>query len=453
MPGMPSLRALQLAALALALAACGAPSPPLAPPDAAPSASVSAAAAPLTEDAGAPPPADAGPEAPACDLLLQHGRLLDPASGRDGLFDVAIAGDRIVRIAPALAADHAAAVVDLTGLVITPGLVDLHVHVFSGPDRKNYLSRSSLAAEVDEAAPRSCTTTVVDAGSAGHRTLATFQEQVISRARTRVLVLLDIVGWGMRGGRFEQDLGDMDARATAAAIAAHRDVVVGIKVAHYAGPGWEPVERAVAAGTEAGVPVMVDFGGHVPELSVEDLLLHKLRPGDIFTHLYASVRGRTAVVDAAGKVRPYVRAAQDRGILLDLGHGGASFVLAQAKPAIAQGLLPDTISTDMHRSSLHGSMKDLPTVLSKLMALGLTLPDLVRRTTTAPAAAIHRPTLGRLVEGGEADLAVFAIEHGQFVFRDVSKAEVTGSQQLTCALTVRAGRVVWDPAGKVAPRR
>ncbi|MFT3770290.1 MAG: amidohydrolase/deacetylase family metallohydrolase [Minicystis sp.] len=442
-------RSIRPAALALVLAACGPRAAIVGPPEGAPPADAGSHAEAIIPDAAPPLPGD---DAVTCDLLLRHGHLVDPASGRDGTFDIAVTGDRIVKIAPTIAPDHAATVIDATGLFVTPGLVDLHVHVFHGPEADNYLSNSPLAAVVDEAAPRSCTTTVVDAGSSGHRTFATFEQQIIQRAQTRVLALLNIVGYGMRGGRFEQDLGDMSAEATAAAITAHRASIVGIKVAHYAGPGWEPVDRAVAAGRRAGVPVMVDFGGHVPELSMEELLLHRLRPGDLLTHLYASVRGRTAVVDERGRVRPYMRPAHDRGILFDLGYGGASFVFSQAVPAIRQGLLPDTVSTDMHRSSLRGSMHDLVSVMSKLHALGMEIPDLIRRTTMAPAGAIHRPELGRLAEGGEADIAVMGLEKGRFVLSDTSGARMEGSEQLTCELTVRAGRVLWDPKKRAAPR-
>jgi dihydroorotase len=382
------------------------------------------------------------------EVLIAHGRVLDPASGRDGIFDVAIAGGRVAKIAASIDPALATTVIDAAGLLVTPGLIDLHTHVYSGAQAHHYLSDSPLAAVVDEAAPRSCTTTVVDAGSTGHRTFEAFERQVIARSTTRVLALLNIVGEGMRGGHFEQDLADLDATATAEMVNRHRGEIVGIKVAHWAGPGWEPITRAVDAASRSGVRVMVDFGGHVPELSLEDLLLHRLRPGDVFTHAYASVRGRTPIVDAQGVLRPYVKAARDRGIFFDLGYGGASFTFAQARPAMAQGLSPDTVSTDMHRASLRGSMHDLPSVLSKLLALGEGLPDLIRASTGTPAAMLGRTDLGRLVEGGEADVAVLDVERGQFDFTDVEKAHITGAQRLTCRLLVRAGKVVWDRRGQ-----
>jgi dihydroorotase len=252
----------------------------------------------------------------------------------------------------------------------------------------------------------------------------------------------------MRGGAFEQDLGDMDAQATARAIDAHRSEIVGVKVAHYAGPGWDPVTRAVTAARATGTRVMVDFGGHVPELSMEDLLLRRLGPGDMLTHAYADVKGRTALVDARGRLHPYALEAHRRGILFDLGYGGASFVFSQAVPAMAQGLLPDTVSTDTHRSSRRGSMHDMVAVLSKLASLGLAVPDLVRRSTSAPADAIGRPELGRLAEGGIADVAVLSMQSGRFVFADVKGDKREGTLQLSCELTLREGKVVYDPRGR-----
>jgi dihydroorotase len=343
-------------------------------------------------------------------------------------------------------------VIDATGLLVTPGLVDIHTHVFHGQDARGYLSRSRLAVLPDEFAPSSCTTTVVDAGSSGHRTFADFYDEIIARAATRVLAFVNIVGWGMRGGAFEQDLGDMDARATARVIEEHRAEIVGIKVAHYAGPGWEPIDRAVSAAHATGTRVMIDFGGHTPELPLDELLLRKLGPGDIYTHCYADVKGRASIVDPHGVLRPYVRAAHERGITFDLGYGGASFVFSQAAPAIAQGLPPDTVSTDTHRTSRKGSMHDMVAVLSKLVALGMKVPDLVRRSTVAPADAIGRPELGRLAVGSVADVALFSIEEGRFEFADVKGARIEGTRQLACELTLREGKVLWDRRDRASKR-
>ena len=226
----------------------------------------------------------------------------------------------------------------------------------------------------------------------------------------------------MRGGAFEQDLGDMDARATARIIEEHRAEIVGVKVAHYAGPGWEPVTRAVTAARATGTRVMVDFGGHVPELSLEDLLLRRLGPGDLFTHAYADVKGRTALVDARGVLHPYALRAHARGIVFDLGYGGASFVFSQAIPAIAQGLPPDTVSTDTHRPSRKGSMHDLVSVLSQARRpgprrAGSHPPDHLRARRRDRQARARPPRPGRRgrrrpAPGGERALRLFRREGG-----------------------------------------
>jgi dihydroorotase len=399
-------------------------------------------------------PAPAETPSPAhYDLVIAHGRVIDPASGRDGAFDVAIANGKVAKVAPGIDASRSDVVIDAAGLLVTPGFVDLHTHVFAGPDAKRFLAGSSLALPPDEFAPSSCTTTVVDAGSSGHKSFERFRETIIARATTRVLAFVNIVGEGMRGGRFEQDLGDMDAEATARVILANRETIVGIKVAHYAGPGFEPVDRAEEAARATGTRVMVDFGGHQPELSLEDLLLRRMRAGDLLTHAYAGVSGRTAIVDPGGALRPFVRAAHERGVLFDLGYGGASFVFSQALPAIQQGLPPDTVSTDMHRRSHRGSMQDLVAVLSKLEALGMTVPDLVRRSTATPADAIGRPDLGRLAEGAGADVALLRVETGRFAFADVKGARVEGAERLSCEFLLREGRVVWDRRGLAKTKR
>jgi dihydroorotase len=384
---------------------------------------------------------------PQFDLLIKNGHVLDPANNVDAVVDVAISGTKIARVAAAIDPAQARRVIDAKGLHVVPGLIDIHAHVFFGTEKDAYLSNADTAVAPDNHSFRSGQTTLVDAGGAGWRNFLQFKEQVIDRARTRVLSFVNIVGSGMKGGPVEQNLADMDARLTALRIKQHPGVIVGIKVAHYGGPEWDPVTRAVAAGEATGVPVMVDFGNHTPPLSLEDLLLKHLRPGDILTHTYAHVTGRFPIVDEGGKVRSYVLAARKRGLVFDVGHGGGSFLFRQAVPAMKQGFHPDVISTDLHTGSMNGGMKDILNVMSKFLNLGMTLPDVIKANTSRAAAVIKRPDLGTLGAGAEADVAVLNLRQGTFGFIDTGGNRFTGTQKLECELTVKGGQVVWDLNG------
>jgi dihydroorotase len=204
----------------------------------------------------------------------------------------------------------------------------------------------------------------------------------------------------MAGGAIEQNLADMDPKLTAMEAKAYPEYIVGVKVAHYSGPEWAPVENAVMAGQLADIPIMVDFGGNEPPLSIKTLLMEKLRPGDIFTHCYAHVNPREPIVDySTGKVKPFVFEAQKRGVIMDVGHGGGSFLWDQAVSAVQQGLKPNTISTDLHTGSMNGGMKDMLNVMSKFLYLGLTMPEIIEASTWKPAQVIKRPELGHLSPG------------------------------------------------------
>jgi dihydroorotase len=272
-----------------------------------------------------------------------------------------------------------------------------------------------------------------------------FKKVVIDRARTRVLVFLNIGGAGMPGDAQEQNVSDMDAKAAADLAIANRDTIVGIKVAHYRGPDWTPVERGVEAGTLANIPVMIDFGEFRPERPFQDLVLKKLRPGDIYTHcFYVPV----PILDEKGKLLPYLFEARKRGVIFDVGHGGAAFEFRQAVPAVKQGFPPDSISTDVHSGSLNAGMKDQLNVMSKFLNMGMPLDDVILRSTWNPAKEIKREsTLGHLSVGAGADIAVLRVENGNFGFVDVNGAKLMGKQKLTGELTLRDGRVVWDLNG------
>jgi dihydroorotase len=385
--------------------------------------------------------------APRYDLLLRGGHLIDPHNGVNGVRDVAIASGRIAAVAEHLDPGEALKTVDVSGLYVTPGLVDIHTHVFTGTGEKgSYAGDNSVYP--DGFTFRVGVTTVADAGGAGWRNFDKFKELVIDRSKTRVLAFLNIVGNGMRGDAFEQVLGDMDPVATAEMALRHKGLIIGIKTAHYAGPEWAPVERAVAAGTRAGIPVMVDFGKGRPERPLAELVTKKLRPGDIYTHLYSGLRGEQ---DPSGHVNPGLLEGRKRGVIFDVGHGGGSFSWGIAVPAVGEGFLPDSISTDLHVGSMNGGMKDMLNVMSKFLALGLSLDQVIARATSNPAKEIGHEELGQLAVGALADVAVLRLEKGTFGFIDSFGARMAGSSRLSCELTLRDGKVVYDTNGLTRP--
>ena len=388
---------------------------------------------------------------PQFDLLIKGGHVIDPKNGINALMDVAVSEGKVAQVAANIARERARDVADATGFYVTPGLVDIHTHVFWGHDEESQYGDGYSAVQPDSHSFRAGQTTVVDVGGAGWRSFSRFKEQVIDRSQTRVLSFLNIVGSGMRGGPVEQDLSDMDAKLTAMRIRQHPGLIVGVKVAHYNGPEWDPVIRAVAAGRETNVPVMVDFGGHTPPLPLEDLLLKYLRPGDILTHTYAQVAGRIPIVDESGKVRSFVWEARKRGVIFDAGHGGGSFLFRQAVPAMQQGFHPDVISTDLHIGSQNSGMKDILNTMSKFLNMGMPLAAVIRANTSRAAEVIKRADLGHLGAGAEADIAVLNLRRGKFGFVDVQGGKLMGDQKLECELTVKGGRVMWDLNGISRP--
>jgi dihydroorotase len=328
-------------------------------------------------------------------------------------------------------------------MYVTPGLVDIHVHVYAGTGQRGAYDGDN-SVYPDGFTFRSGVTTVVDAGSAGWRNFPDFKDRVIDRAKTRVLALLNIVGSGMGGGAIEQNLNDMDAAATAKLARQYRDVVVGIKTAHYAGPEWTPVERAVEAGTIANIPVMVDFGTFRPERPYQDLVTKKLRPGDISTHVYNAL---APLQDDAGKPAAYLFEARRRGVIFDVGHGGGSFSFRQAVPCVKQGFPPDSISTDLHTGSMNAGMKDMLNLMSKFLNMGMSLAEVVARSTWHAAREIRREQLGNLSAGAPGDVTVLRLARGDFGFIDAGGARMKGTQELQCELTLRDGKIVYDLNG------
>ena len=380
------------------------------------------------------------------DLVVKNAHLIDPKNNIDGRMDVAVSDGKIAEVASKISGT-AKSTIDAEGLYLFPGLIDIHVHVFWGTKPDSYISNSYTSLPPDGFTFRAGVTTVVDAGGAGWRNFRTFKEQTIDHSKTRVFAFINIVGSGMKGGAIEQNLLDMDPKLTSMVAKKYRNDIVGIKLAHYSGPEWEPLEKTVEAGTQADIPVMIDFGGNNPELSLEDLFMKKLRPGDIFTHCYAHVNGRTPVVNDDGKLHDFVLKSQDRGIIFDVGHGGGSFRFDQAAPAIDQGLKPNSISTDLHTGSMNGGMKDMLNVMSKLLNLGLTLNEVVEASTWEPAKIIKHEELGHLSKGALADLAIFRLEEGDFGYIDVVNKKINGNKKLVCELTILDGKVVYDLNG------
>ena len=385
------------------------------------------------------------------DILIKGGHLIDPKNSIDEIMDVALSDGKIAKVASQIPEDNAKKTIHAKGMYITPGLIDMHVHVFWGTKPDAYISNSYTSLPPDGFTFRAGVTTVVDAGSSGWKNFRIFKEQTIDKSKTRVLAFLNIVGSGMKGGPIEQNLADMDPKLTAMIAKKYPDLIVGIKLAHYSGPEWDPLERSVEAAALAKIPAMVDFGGNTPELSLESLLIDKFRPGDVFTHCYANVKGRTAVVDENGKVRPYVFDAQKKGIVFDVGHGGGSFLFAQAIPAIEQGFKPNSISTDLHTGSMNGGMKDMLNVMSKFLNMGMTLNEVINSSTWYPAKYINHEELGHLSVGAVADIAILNLKNGNFGFHDVKNWKINGNQKLECELTLRAGDIVWDLNGISMP--
>jgi len=381
------------------------------------------------------------------DLLLQGGRVIDPKNNISAVRDVSILNGRIAAVAEHLDPASALKTVDVSGLYVTPGLVDIHVHVFAGTgERNSYAGDNSVYP--DGFTFRVAVTTVADAGCAGWRNFEDFRERIISRSQTRVLAFLNIVGAGMRGPKFEQNLADMEVAPTVEMALRHKDLIVGIKTAHYAGPEWTPVEHAVEAGAKAGIPVMVDFGANRPERPSSELWTKKMRPGDIYTHCYSGLRNE---LDASGHVNPAMVEGRRRGVIFDVGHGGGSFAWRVAIPAVSEGFLPDSISTDLHIGSMNAGMKDMLNVMSKFLAMGLSLDDVILRSTWNPAHEIQREELGNLSVGSPADVAVLRLENGNFGFTDIYGARLRGTQKLFCELTLRNGKVVYDLNGIMRP--
>ena len=389
---------------------------------------------------------------PRYDLLLKGGHVIDPANHINEVRDVAVFHGKIAAVEKDIPADQAGKVVDVSKLYVTPGLIDIHYHIGHGGAPLNWFTPEARAHALPLGIPpdmalQSGVTTIVDAGTAGAEAFLQEKEEVIDHAKVRVLAFLNIVANGMGGG-LEGSLDEMDSKLCAATIKKYPDLIVGVKTAHYwtkepwdaEHVPWAAVDRAIECATLANVPVMYDFWPR-PERTYEDLL-KKMRPGDIHTHVFAQ---QFPIILADGKVNPALAEARARGVIFDVGHGAGSFWFRNAVPAEKQGFIPDSMSTDLHTGDYN--VVSMNNVMSKFLAMGVPLDDVIRRSTVNPAAEIRRPELGTLSVGKDADIAVLELTKGHFSYVDCGVARMDGNVKLTARMTIRAGRISYDPSG------
>jgi dihydroorotase len=392
-------------------------------------------------------------QAPRYDLLLKGGHVIDPANHIDEVRDVAVLQGKIAAVEKNIPPDQAGKVVDVSNLYVTPGLIDIHYHVGHGGAPLDWFAVDARAHALPLGIPadlalQSGVTTIVDAGTSGAETFLQEKEEVIDRAKVRVLAFLNVVANGMSGG-LEQSLDQMDSKLCAATIKKYPDLIVGVKTAHYwtketwdaEHVPWAAVDRAIECGTLAGVPVMFDFWPR-PERTYADLILNKMRPGDIHTHVFAQ---QFPIILPDGKLNPILAEARARGVIFDVGHGSGSFWFRNAVTAQKQGFVPDSMSTDLHSGNY--TVVSMNNVMSKFLAMGVPLDDIIRRSTVNPASEIHRPELGTLSLGKDADIAVLEVMKGHFSYIDSGVARMDGNVKLAARMTVRAGHILYDPSG------
>ncbi|MGI8916469.1 MAG: amidohydrolase/deacetylase family metallohydrolase [Chloroflexota bacterium] len=378
---------------------------------------------------------------PTHDLLLTGGEVLDPATGRRARHDIAISRGRIASVGNDLRQEDAASVVNVHGLIITPGLVDLHCHGYAGA--------TFWGIDLDPVCQRSGVTTAVDAGSAGAYNFPGFRRWIAGPNQTETLAFLNISSIGLVHETYElANLHYADVDLAVRMADANRDLVIGMKAridTNTVGPhDVEPLRRARLAAEALQLPLMVHISNGPPAL---EGILDLMTPGDILTHCHTGRSNR--IVNDQGALRHDVREAHARGVLLDVGHGMGSFAFASAERLLDAGELPDTISTDVHSLNLAGPVFDLPTTLSKYLLLGMTLEAVVRCCTLNAAEAIRRPDLGRLAIGAPANLAGLRLEEGDFMLTDSMGKSRNARQRLCCDLTVRGGRVTYRQPGSI----
>ena len=377
------------------------------------------------------------------DILIKNGNIIDPKNHIDSKKDIAVLNGKIAKVENDIPASQSKKTIDATGMYVVPGLIDIHTHVFVGtkPDK---FADGINSVSPDDFTFKSGVTTVVDAGTSGWHNFPLFKEQVIDKSQTRVLAFVNIAGSGMSGKPTQEDIDDMNADSVAVLKEKYKNIIVGVKIGHYEGNDWTPFERALEAAKKSNTPLFVEC--HLPQFSLEDQL-KKMRSGDIITHSFEQIDERMPVVDEQGKVRSFVLAAQKKGVLFDVGHGGAGFWFSQAVPAFQQGLVPNSFGSDLHRFSMNAGMKSMLNIMSKYMAIGMRLEDVITHATWNAAKSIRREDLGNLDVGTVADIAVLSLMNGKFGFIDAAGNRLEGNHKLEAELTLRAGKIVWDLNG------
>jgi len=371
---------------------------------------------------------------PEFDLLIRGGDVVDPGSGLSGKLDVAVKNQKIAAVEAGIHRNRAATVIDATGQYVTPGLIDLHTHIYWGA--------TYWGIEPDPVAARTGVTTWLDVGSAGSYNFPGFRRYVAEASKTRVFSLLNLSSIGLVGPTWElANIDYCDVPLAEQMINENRDLILGVKARidkdTTRGTGLRPLQLARELADKVDLPLMVHIGQgppHLPEI------VEYMRPGDILTHCFTGHGNK--IIAADGAILPFIKTLHDAGVVLDIGHGAGSFSFVTAEAALAQGFLPDVISTDIHQMAIQGPMFDMPITLSKFLNLGLTLEQVIESATSKAAAAIRKPELGTLRPCSAADIAIFRIDDGEFTFQDIFMNERKGTKLLVNTTTIVDGEVL-----------
>ncbi|MGU3494312.1 amidohydrolase/deacetylase family metallohydrolase [Xanthobacteraceae bacterium A53D] len=377
----------------------------------------------------------------AFDLILRGGHVIDPSQKLDGIFDVAFSDGKVAKIGKNLKATATTDVRDVSGYIVSPGIIDLHTHVYWGG--------TSIGIDAEEFCKLSGVTTAVDTGSAGPGNFEGFRKHVIEPSQVRILAYLHVSHAGiyafsnriMVGESEEMRL--MNPIDAVKVAEANRDVIVGIKVrvgAHASGTsGIAPLDIALQVAEETGMPLMAHIDHPPPSY---EAVVDRLRPGDILTHCFRPFPNSPATVQ--GTVKPAVLAARKRGVIFDIGHGKGSFAFKTARAMLANGFPPDTISSDVHSICIHGPAFDQVTTMSKFLMLGMPLAEVIERSTVNAAMALKRPELGSLKPGSVGDATLLSVREGKFDYVDTEGEHLIGDRKIFSEGVVIAGKW-WHP--------